>query len=152
MGVSVRPGRRGLMPAGPALKLARTGAPAATSLVWGHRCPGTLPVVLEQSTCPRQFSHPASQHEILLGRIPLTSRTGQLLLNKVRCWIEPAQSFEKNQLGLNQMFFNSLRFTWAMCLLADAAVLLRAHALLEKIPRPVLLRDLLPSQLPLGLR
>jgi hypothetical protein len=117
-----------------------TDAPALCQWCW------------EQSTCPRQFSHPASQHEILLGRIPLTSRTGQLLLNKVRCWIEPAQSFEKNQLGLNQMFFNSLRFTWAMCLLADAAVLLRAHALLEKIPRPVLLRDLLPSQLPLGLR
>jgi len=105
----------------------------------------------QQSTCARQFSYPAHQHEILLGRIPLTSRTGQVLLNQVRCWIEPAQSFEKNQLGLNQMFFNSLRFTWVMCLLADAAVLLRAHALLQKTSPPPLLRNLMPSQLSLGL-
>jgi hypothetical protein len=105
----------------------------------------------EQSTCPRHFSYPASRHEILLGRIPLTSRTAQLLLNKVRCWIEPAQSFEKNQLGLNQMFFNSLRFTWAMCLLADAAVLLRAHALLQDRPKSSLLQNLTPRQLPLNL-
>lgn len=105
----------------------------------------------QQSTCSRQFSYPASQHEILLGRIPLTSQTGQLLLNQVRCWIEPAQSYEKKQLGLNQMFFNSLRFTWTACLLADAAVLLRAHALLRKVPQLPLLRDLMPHQLPLGL-
>lgn len=105
----------------------------------------------QQSTCAREFSYPASQHEILLGRIPLTSRTGQLLLHKVRCWIEPAQSFEKNQLGLKQMFFNSLRFTWMMCLLADAAVLLRAHALLQKTPQTCLLGNLMPHQLPLDL-
>ena len=105
----------------------------------------------QQSTCPRQFSYPASQHEILLGRIPLTSQTGQLLLNQVRCWIEPAQAYEKNQLGLNQMFLNSLRFTWTACLLADAAVLLRAHALLRKAPQLPLLRDLMPHQLPLCL-
>lgn len=105
----------------------------------------------QQSTCWRQFSYPPSQHEILLGRIPLTSASGQLLLNQVRCWIEPAQSYEKNQLGLNQMFFHSLRFTWSACLLADAAVLLRAHALLEQAPQCSLLRDLLPRQLPLSL-
>jgi hypothetical protein len=105
----------------------------------------------QQSTCSRQFSYPARQHEILLGRIPLTSQTGQLLVNQVRCWIEPAQSFEKNQLGLSKMFFNSLRFTWTMSLLADAAVLLRAHALLQEIPQPHLLRELLPDQLPLDL-
>ncbi len=46
------------------------------------------------------------------------------LLQQVRPWIEPAQSYEKNQLGLSQMFFNSLRLTWCMALLADAAVLL----------------------------
>lgn len=106
----------------------------------------------QQSSCSRQFSYPANQHEILLGRIPLTSQTGQLLLNQVRCWIETAQSYEKNQLGLNQMFFNSLRFTWTACLLADAVVILRAHALLQQqAPQPSLLRDLLPHQLPLGL-
>jgi hypothetical protein len=66
-------------------------------------------------------------------------------------WIEPAQSFEKNQLGLGNVFFNSLRFTWTMALLADAAVLLRARALLERPPlRPPLL-NLMPFQLPLEL-
>ncbi len=49
------------------------------------------------------------------------------------------------------MFFNSLRFTWAMALLADAAVLLRARALLERpVPRP-LLAGLMPVQLSLDL-
>lgn len=45
------------------------------------------------------------------------------------------------------MFFNSLRFTWSMALLADAVVLLRAHALLQAplAPRP-LLRELAPQQ------
>ena len=32
---------------------------------------------------------------------------------------QPAQSFEKNQLGLGRMFFNSLRLTWQMSLWAD---------------------------------
>ena len=33
--------------------------------------------------------------------------------------------YESSQLGLSQVFLNSLRLTWTMCLLADAAVLLR---------------------------
>lgn len=65
----------------------------------------------EQSNCARHFSYPPSQHEILLGRVPLASRLSRVLLTKVRPWIEPAQAYEKNQLGLSQMFFNSLRFT-----------------------------------------
>ena len=73
------------------------------------------------------------------------------VLQQVRPWIEPAQSFEKNQLGLSAVFFNSLRFTWVMSLLADAAVLLRARALVGRpVIRP-LLTDLMPIQLPLEL-
>jgi hypothetical protein len=49
-------------------------------------------------------------------------------LQQVHPWIEPAQSFEKNQLGLSQMFFNSLRLTWQMSLWADSAVWLRTVA------------------------
>jgi hypothetical protein len=56
----------------------------------------------------------AGQHETRLGLLPLASRVAQRLLRQVRPWIEPAQSFEKNQLGLGQMFFNSLRLTWQM--------------------------------------
>jgi hypothetical protein len=72
-------------------------------------------------------------------------------LQQVRPWIEPAQSFEKNQLGLSDMFFNSLRFTWVMGLLADAVVLLRARALLGRPPGRSLLANLMPFQLPLEL-
>lgn len=83
------------------------------------------------STCPRQFAYAPATHETLLGLLPLNTPAAQRLLQQVRPWIEPAQSYEKNQLGLGQMFFNSLRLTWSMALLADAAVLLRAHALLQ---------------------
>ncbi len=65
----------------------------------------------------------------------------------MRPWIEPTQSFEKNQLGLSQVFLNSLRLTWAMCLLADAVTIMRARALLEQPPVDFLLKELLPEQL-----
>jgi hypothetical protein len=75
----------------------------------------------------------------------------QRALQQVRPWIEPAQSYEKNQLGLGRVFLNGLRFTWAMALLADAAVLLRVRALLERpVPRS-LLAALMPVQLSLEL-
>ena len=74
------------------------------------------------------------QHETLLGLLPLASRVAQRLLRQVRPWIEPAQSFEKNQLGLGQMFFNSLRLTWQMSLWADSAVLLRTMVWLDTPP------------------
>lgn len=105
----------------------------------------------EQSRCDRQFSYAPADHEILFGQIPLASRVARVLLEKVRPWIEPAQSYEKNQLGLNQMFLNSLRLTWVNCLLADTVVLLRAHALLHQPRRASLLHDLAPNQLSLGL-
>ena len=105
----------------------------------------------EAARCPRQFAHSPAQHETLLGRWPLASRMAQQVLRQVRPWIEPAQSFEKNQMGLGEVFFNSLRFTWVMSLLADAAVLLRAHALLGRPPLRPLLAGLMPVQLPLDL-
>ena len=105
----------------------------------------------EAARCPRQFAHRPEEHETLLGRLPLASRLAQQVLQQVRPWIEPAQSFEKNQLGLSAVFLNSLRFTWVMSLLADAAVLLRARALLGRPHVRPLLTDLLPLQLPLEL-
>ena len=102
----------------------------------------------EASTCPRHFAFAASQHETLFGLLPLASLPAQQLLQQVRPWIEPAQSYEKNQLGLNATFLNSLRLTWCMALLADAAVLLRAQAAihLPVQPQAHLLQDLAPHQ------
>jgi hypothetical protein len=79
----------------------------------------------------------------------MNTTASQRLLQQVRPWIEPAQSYEKNQLGLSQVFFNSLQLTWIMFLLADAAVLLRAHALLQPAPVVDPLHELRPQQLPL---
>lgn len=105
----------------------------------------------EAARCPRQFAHSPAQHETLLGRLPLASRVAQQVLQQVRPWIEPAQSYEKNQLGLGDVFFNSLRFTWVMALLADAVVLLRARALLGRPTLRPLLAGLMPHQLSLVL-
>jgi len=101
----------------------------------------------QASICPRQFAYAPATHETLLGLLPLSTLPAQRLLQQVRPWIEPAQSYEKNQLGLGQMFLNSLRLTWCMALLADAAMLLRAHALLHAPPtQPALLGELAPQQ------
>ena len=105
----------------------------------------------EASRCPRHFGYPAGAHETMLGMIPLGSRVAWRLLRQVRPWIEPAQSFEKNQLGLGQMFLNSLRLTWEMSLLADSAVLLRTMAHLDAPPTKSLLSGLAPEQVELGL-
>lgn len=101
----------------------------------------------EATTCGRQFSYAPADHETLLGMLPMNTTVSQRLLQQVRPWIEPAQSYEKNQLGLSQVFLNSLRLTWTMCLVADAAVLLRAHALLRHPPATHPLEPLLPIQL-----
>lgn len=108
-------------------------------------------VCWEQSACPRHFAHAPSEHEILLGSLPLSSRVAQRLLSEVRSWVEACQSYEKNQLGLKRMFFNSLRLTWIMGLLADAVSLLRAQALMKDPRPPALLRQLAPTQLNLKL-
>jgi len=114
------------------------GAPTAAELY--ARC-------WQASSCARQFAYAPAAHETLLGLLPLNTLAAQRLLQQVRHWIEPAQAYEKNQLGLSAMFFNSLRFTWCMSLLADAVVLLRSHALLHALPRErALLGGLAPEQ------
>lgn len=105
----------------------------------------------ESSICPRHFGFAAERHETLFGLLPLASGPAQRLLQQVRPWIEPTQSFEKNQLGLSQMFFNSLRLTWQMCLWADSAVLLRIMARLDLAPQDNCLAALTPRQMELGL-
>jgi hypothetical protein len=105
----------------------------------------------QRSSCPRHFSFRPSEHEILYGTIPVSSRVGQRLLRQARSWIEATQSYEKNQLGLGQVFLNSLRLTWILCLLADTVALLRAQALLTQPSQEPLLLELLPQQLHLGL-
>ncbi|HEY2452419.1 MAG TPA: hypothetical protein VGI71_07330 [Scandinavium sp.] len=127
--------------------------PQAQAHWFGVRQPATLCACCwEASSCPREFVYPAKTQETLLGRLPLSTRAAQTLLRGVRPWIEASQSFEKNQLGLNQIFFNSLRLAWYMGLLADAACLLRAHALLGQ-PKPckALLAELAPRQMTLDL-
>lgn len=100
----------------------------------------------QQSSCPRQFSFPPGQHEILYGLIPLSSRVAQVLLSRARPWIEAAQSYEKNQLGLGQIFLNSLRLAWNVCLLADTISLLRAKATLNRFLEPSPMHELTPKQ------
>jgi len=100
----------------------------------------------EASACPRHFAFAANQHETLLGLLPLASLPAQRLLAQARPWIEPAQSYEKNQLGLSSAFLNSLRLTWYLALLADAAVLLRTQALLNAPNHRSLLHELLTHQ------
>lgn len=105
------------------------------------------PLCWEQSQCSRRFDYAPALHETLLGLLPLCTRAAQHLLKQMRPWIEPTQSFEKHQLGLSQIFFNSLRLTWSMCLLADAVSIIRARALLEQPPADFVLKELLPQQL-----
>ena len=76
----------------------------------------------------RHFSFRPGDHEIMFGTIPLSSRVARQLLRQARSWIEATQSQGQNQLGLSQLFLNSLRLTWIMCLLADTIALLRARA------------------------
>jgi hypothetical protein len=70
----------------------------------------------------------------------------QRLVISVRLWIEPSQSFEKNQLGLKKMFLNSLRICWIVSLLADSAALLGVLAILKKPPAKTSLAELFPMQ------
>lgn len=102
----------------------------------------------EASQCPKEFSYPAALHETLLGLLPLNTLAAQRVLHQVRAWVEPAQSYEKNLLGLKRMFLNSLRLSWTVCLLADSVVLLRALATLNEPAQNIPpLQSLLPRQL-----
>ena len=114
------------------------GVPAGDSLC--HSC-------WEASTCTREFGYPPELSETLLGLLPLNTIVARRLIHQLRSWIEPYQSFEKNVLGLNQIFLNSLRLTWTMSLLADAVGLLRALALMNAPRENTLLRELIPTQM-----
>ena len=88
----------------------------------------------ERSSCPREFAIAADTHETFFGMIPLNTALAKRLTHSARSWIEPAQSFEKNQLGLKAMFLNSLSMAWTASLLADAAALLiRANELRKQV-------------------
>lgn len=109
--------------------------------------PQICPWCWEQSQCPREFAYPSARHEILLGQVPHGSWLAEHLIERVRPWIEPAQAYEKHQLGLRSFFLNSLQLTWIMCLLADHVVLWRAHALLSATPPAQPWGELVPQQL-----
>jgi hypothetical protein len=101
----------------------------------------------QYSSCPREFSFSPSDHEIVLGSIPLSTNLAQKLLNQSRCWIEATQSYEKLQLGLGSMFLSSLRLAAIVASLTDTVSLLRAHAIIGQPSEANLLQELLPSQL-----
>jgi hypothetical protein len=106
----------------------------------------------ESEDCPKEFWYRADLSETLLGLLPLNTLAAKRLLTQVRSWIEPTQSYEKNQLGLSQVFLNSLRLAWTFTLLADAVALLRALALIEQAEKASYpLDNLLPRQIPLEL-
>jgi hypothetical protein len=109
--------------------------------------PSICSVCWEASSCAREFAYPAALHETLLGLLPLNTVVARRLLKQVRSWIEPTQAFEKNVLGMRQVFFNSLHLTWTMSLLADSVALLRAQAMLAAPSQKPLLELLLPQQL-----
>lgn len=100
----------------------------------------------QQSTCPREFAYAVARHETFFGMIPLNTKAGWKLVRSARSWIEAGQSFEKNQLGLDSLFLNSLALTWTMSLLADSVVLLRCLAQLRAAPKPDPLKELRPVQ------
>lgn len=148
----------------PYVNAARVECPQGQRLEWWEHEPESgqqwfrVPVQPElcvhcwpAADCPGHFGYAAGAHETLLGLVPLASRVAQRLLRQVRPWIEPAQSFEKNQLGLGQMFFNSLRLSWQMSLWADSTVLLRTMAWLDTPTEVALLAELPGQQLELGL-
>ena len=132
-------------------KLRWLGLPEADQLHWfgvDPEAPSLCSCCWLASHCPREFSLSATDHEIALGTIPVSTFLARRLLRQSRSWIEAAQSYEKNQLGLSAMFLNSLRLTAILGLLADTVSLLRAHALAGEIPKANnLLEELLPSQL-----
>lgn len=107
----------------------------------------------ETSHCSREFDYPPAHHETLLGLLPLSILPAQQLLHQARSWIEPCQAFEKNLLGLNSHFLNSLRLTWCLGLIVDAVALLRTLAVTEASLPANPLEKLFPQQgyLELGL-
>jgi len=118
---------------------------------FGVRPPSQCLWCWEQSQRPREFSFAPADHEIVFGTVPLNSAVAQKLLRQARSWIEATQAYDKNRLGLNALYLNSLRFAWIMSLLADTVSLLRACALLRHPPNRRLLTALEPAQINLDL-
>lgn len=108
--------------------------------------PALCPACWQQSNCPREFAYEVARHETFLGMIPLNTKAGWKLVHSARSWIEAAQSFEKNQLGLDSVFLNSLALTWTTSLLADSVALLRCLAQLQAARKTNLLGELRPKQ------
>ena len=129
------------------------GYAATEQAPWFGVPPGAslCPCCWQAGTCPREFAYPPSDHEPRLGLWPMNTTVNQRLLQQVRPWLEAAQSYEKNPLGLSPVFLNSLRLTWTMALLADAAVRLRAGALRRHPQASRPLDELTPWQLDLAL-
>jgi hypothetical protein len=100
----------------------------------------------QQNLCPREFAYDVAKHETFLGMIPLNTKVGWKLVHSARSWIEAGQSFEKNQLGLDSFFLNSLALTWTISLLADSVALLRCLAMLRTAPKSDPLKELQPTQ------
>lgn len=100
----------------------------------------------QQSSCSREFAYDVASHETFFNAIPLNTKAGWKLVHSARSWVEPAQSFEKNQLGLDTIFLNSLALTWTVSLLADSVALLRCLAQLQVVPKTDPLTGLRPSQ------
>jgi hypothetical protein len=127
--------------------------PVSQQQWFGAATPGEFcPRCWQASNCPREFGYPPAQHEILLGLVPYASWLARHLSSRVRPWIEPAQSYEKHQLGLSDFFLNSLHLAWTMCLLADTAMLLRAQLQCRYPTANLPLGDLTPRQLDLDLK
>ena len=101
----------------------------------------------EARACTKEFGYPPELSETLLGLLPLNTLVARRLIYQLRSWVEPCQSFEKNILGLDRMFLNSLRLTWTVSLLADAVGLLRALALLNSPLKNNPLQELIPTQM-----
>jgi hypothetical protein len=100
----------------------------------------------QQNLCPREFAYEVAKHETFLGMIPLNTEAGWKLVHSARSWIEAGQSFEKNQLGLDSFFLNSLALTWTISLLTDSVALLRCLARLRATPQQDPLKELQPAQ------
>lgn len=100
----------------------------------------------QQNLCPREFAYDVAKHETFFGMIPLNTKVGWKLVYSARSWIEAGQSFEKNQLGLDSFFLNSLALTWTISLLADSVALLRCLAMLRAAPKSDPLKELQPTQ------
>ena len=114
-----------------------------------HRC---VAAAGKQSQCPKQFAHAPEENEIFYGAIPANSpRWAQRLLFRCRHWIEATQSYDKNQLGLADVFLNSLQLCWTACLLTDTVALLRASAFALHPSSKNPLLEMLPQQIPLDL-